>query len=87
MKKVVLSLVALVSLASADQLTNLQIEGMTCPSCISDIKGSLSSVKGVKDSTVYLKDGKAQVKSTAEAKPEAMCDAVKKIGYGCKVVK
>jgi periplasmic mercuric ion binding protein len=87
MKKVLLSLCALVAIASADQLVNLKIDGMMCPACVKNVKGSLSEVNGVKDATVYLKDGKAEVKAADGTKPEAMCDAVKKAGYGCKVAK
>jgi copper chaperone CopZ len=87
MKKVLLSMVALVSFASADQLVNLKIEGMMCPACVKNVKGSLNDVKGVKESTVYLKEGKAEVKAADGTKAEAMCDAVKKAGYGCAVSK
>lgn len=87
MKKILLTVLAMVSIASADQLTNLKIEGMMCPACVKNVKGSLNDVKGVTETTVYLKEGKAEVKSAESVKPEAMCDAVKKAGYGCKVVK
>ncbi len=87
MKKVLLAVIALASIASADQLTSLKIEGMMCPACVKNIKGTLNEVKGVSETTVYLKEGKADVKSADGVKPEAMCDAVKKAGYGCKVSK
>ncbi len=87
MKKVLLSLVALVAVSSADQLVNLKIDGMMCPACVKNVKGSLNDVKGVKESTVYLKEGKAEVKVSDGTKPDAMCDAVKKAGYGCSVTK
>ena len=87
MKKVLLSLCALVMVASADQLVNLKIDGMMCPACVKNVKGSLNDVKGVKESSVYLKEGKAEVKAADGTKPEAMCDAVKKAGYGCSVAK
>ncbi len=87
MKKVLLSILAMISIASADQLVNLKIDGMTCSMCINDIKGSLGQVKGVTQSSVYLKEGRAEVKAQNDAKPEAMCDAVKKLGYGCTVTK
>jgi hypothetical protein len=41
----------------------------------------------VSSTTVYLKEGRAEVTAKEGTKPEAMCDAVKKAGYGCKVVK
>ncbi|MBD3806758.1 cation transporter [Sulfuricurvum sp.] len=87
MKKVLLSLVALVAVSSADRLINLKIDGMMCPACVKNVKGSLAEVKGVKESTVYLKEGKAEVKVADGTKPEAMCDAVKQAGYGCSVAK
>ncbi|MDD4854325.1 MAG: cation transporter [Sulfuricurvum sp.] len=87
MKKVLLAIVAIVSITSADQLTSLKIEGMMCPACVKNVKGSLNDVKGVKESSVYLKDGKAEVKSADGTKAETMCDAVKKAGYGCAVAK
>ena len=58
-----------------------------CPACVKNVKGTLNEVKGVNETTVYLKEGKAEVKSADGVKPEAMCDAVKKAGYGCKVTK
>ncbi len=87
MKKVLLTLCALVAIAGADQLVNLKIDGMMCPACVKNVKGSLADVKGVKESTVYLKEGKAEVKAADSTKAEAMCDAVKKAGYGCAVAK
>lgn len=87
MKKILLIAVAVASIASADQLTNLKIEGMMCPACVKNIKTSLGDVKGVKESTVYLKEGKAEVKAADGTSSETMCDAVKKAGYGCKVTK
>ncbi|MFY9142148.1 heavy-metal-associated domain-containing protein [Sulfuricurvum sp.] len=87
MKKVLLSLTALIAVASADQLVNLKIEGMMCPACVKNVKGSLNEVNGVKDASIYLKEGRAEVKASDGTKPEAMCDAVKKAGYGCSVAK
>ena len=87
MKKILLAVLATLSISNADQLVNLKIDGMTCPMCINDIKSSIGTVKGVTQSTVYLKEGRAEVKAHNDAKPEAMCDAVKKLGYGCSVTK
>lgn len=87
MKKVLLSLMAFVAVVSADQLVNLKIDGMMCPACVKNVKGSLNEVKGVKDASIYLKEGRAEVKAADGTKPEAMCDAVKKAGYGCSVAK
>lgn len=87
MKKILLALLATVSITSADQLVHLKIDGMTCPMCINDLKSSIGTVKGVTQTTIHLKEGRAEVKAHNDAKPEAMCDAVKKLGYGCSVTK
>ncbi|HEX5623470.1 MAG TPA: cation transporter [Sulfuricurvum sp.] len=87
MKIVLVAMIAIAGIASADQLVNLKIDGMTCPACVKNVKGTLSDVKGVKESSVYLKDGRAEVKAAETTKPESLCDAVKQAGYGCKVVK
>ncbi|MFZ2968852.1 MAG: heavy metal-associated domain-containing protein [Sulfuricurvum sp.] len=87
MKKILLALIAVAAMGNADQLTHLKIEGMMCPACVKNVKGSLNDVAGVKDATVYLKEGKAQVTSANGVKAEVMCDAVKKAGYGCSVGK
>jgi copper chaperone CopZ len=87
MKKIVLSVLALAALACADQMTKLSITGMTCSGCVGSVKGAINGVDGVKSTTVYLKEGSAEVTAKEGVKPEAMCDAVKKTGYGCKVIK
>lgn len=87
MKKILLSLIALVAIASADQLVKLNVSGMTCPACVKNVKGSFNEVSGVKESTVYLKEGRAEVKASDGTKTDSLCDAVKKAGYGCSVAK
>lgn len=87
MKKTILAIAACVSLVSADQLIKLNIQGMMCPACVSNVKTSLNNVKGVKETTVFLKSGTAEVKADNATKPEALCDAVKEAGYECAVAK
>lgn len=87
MKKVLLTLAALVSLASADQLLKLNVTGMTCPACVKNVKGTLNEVNGVKEASVYLKEGRAEVKAADGIKADTLCDEVKKAGYGCSVAK
>ncbi|MDD5405490.1 MAG: heavy metal-associated domain-containing protein [Sulfurovaceae bacterium] len=87
MKKTILAIAACVSVMSADQLIKLNVQGMMCPACVSNVKASLNGVKGVKESSVFLKSGTAEVKADNATKPEALCDAVKNAGYGCSVAK
>jgi copper chaperone CopZ len=87
MKKIILTIAACVSVMSADQLIKLNIKGMMCPACVSNVKTSLNGVKGVKESSVFLKSGTAEVKADDATKPEALCDAVKQAGYECSIAK
>jgi copper chaperone CopZ len=87
MKKVLFSLMAMGAVLSADQTIKLNVSGMTCPACVKNVKGTLNEVSGVKESTVYLKEGKAEVKTQDGTKAENLCDAIKKAGYGCSVAK
>jgi copper chaperone CopZ len=54
---------------------------------VKNVKGTLNDVKGVKESSVYLKEGRAEVKAENGTKPESLCDAIKQAGYGCTVAK
>jgi copper chaperone CopZ len=87
MKKVLITMATLVSLASAEQLLKLNVSGMTCPACVKNVKGTLNELKGVKESSVYLKEGRAEVKAENGIKAESLCDAIKQAGYGCSVAK
>ncbi len=87
MKKTILAIAACVSVMSADQLIKLNIQGMMCPACVSNVKTSLNGVQGVKETTVFLKSGTAEVKADNATKPAALCDAVKQAGYECSVAK
>lgn len=87
MKKTFLAIAACVSVMSADQLIKLNIQGMMCPACVSNVKTSLNGVQGVKETSVFLKSGTAEVKADNATKPAALCDAVKQTGYECSVAK
>lgn len=87
MKKIALILALLASFASADKVVKLDITGMMCPACVSNVKTSLSAVSGVKNTDVFLKSQKAEVTTENAIKPEDLCAAVVKAGYGCKVAK
>lgn len=87
MKKITLILALFASFASADKVVTLDIKGMMCPACVSNVKSSLNGVDGVKNTDVFLKSGKAEVTTADSTKPEVLCGAVVKAGYECKVAK
>jgi len=67
--------------------TTLKVDGMTCPMCVKTIKGALKGIKGVKDASVSLKEGKAVVTHEDSVKAEQLVEAVKKEGYGASLMK
>ncbi|MER1940852.1 heavy metal translocating P-type ATPase [Castellaniella sp. FW104-16D08] len=65
---------------------DLDIEGMTCASCVRRVETALSKVPGVAQASVNLATRSAHVTLTPEgAAPEALLAAVKKRGYGATV--
>ncbi|MFI5392117.1 MAG: heavy metal translocating P-type ATPase [Myxococcota bacterium] len=59
----------------------LDIEGMTCASCVTTVERALGSVEGVSEARVNLATRTATVKGNAD-EPDALFDAVRRVGYG-----
>ena len=59
----------------------LDIEGMTCASCVTTVERALGSVDGVTEARVNLATRTATVKGDAGG-PDALFDAVRRAGYG-----
>lgn len=67
------------------QLT-LQLETLTCPSCIASIEGLLNKTKGVEDAKVLLNASKAKMTyDESIVTPESIQQSIEKLGY--KVLK
>ncbi|GAC1529052.1 MAG: hypothetical protein NVS2B4_07240 [Ramlibacter sp.] len=64
----------------------LQIEGMTCASCVSRVERALRKVPGVDSAEVNLATETAQVQLAPGADAEALAAAVVKAGYQAHVV-
>ncbi|VWX61974.1 copper transporter [Burkholderiales bacterium 8X] len=61
----------------------LQIEGMSCASCVMRVEKALGKVPGVSSATVNLATERAEVElSDATLAPEQLIAAVQKAGYG-----
>src|SRR5512134_2090636 len=66
--------------------TQLDIEGMTCASCVAHVEKALRQVPGVIDATVNLASEQASVESIAGAIPaRALVEAVDAAGYTAHV--
>lgn len=70
-----------------EQAVTLQVEGMTCASCVARVEKALKKVPGVTAAEVNLATEQAHVKvTTREADLAALLSAVDKAGYASRVV-
>jgi Cu+-exporting ATPase len=67
--------------AAAPLTIDLQVEGMTCASCVGRVEKALRKVPGVVDASVNLATETATVRSDAPVLEEAL-GAIRKAGYG-----
>ncbi len=73
------------SLANNAQTSlQLDVEGMTCASCVGHVERALARVPGVASVSVNLATGFAQVQSLAPIEPQILISAVAQAGYTAK---
>jgi copper chaperone CopZ len=63
--------------------TELQVEGMSCGSCVKHITAALQPLAGVGEVTVDLASGR--VKVTGDAERDVLLSALKEAGYPASV--
>lgn len=62
--------------------TILNVDGMTCSSCIRHVEGALRELEGVSATEVKIKDGKVRVEhDPSRASVEQMIEALGEAGY------
>jgi copper chaperone len=62
--------------------TILQVDGMSCPSCIRHIDGALRALDGIAQVDVRLREGTVVVRhDPASAPVDALVEAVRSAGY------
>ncbi len=62
--------------------TELDVQGMSCPSCIRHIKEALQDVEGVSGVDVQLTEGKVVVRHEGAAPPVgSLVEALRAAGY------
>ncbi len=59
----------------------LDIDGMTCASCVTRVESALASVPGVRNVSVSLATESATVEAVPDVRPAALAAAVAKAGY------
>ena len=70
---------------SNEQDTTLEVQGMTCPSCIRHVTSALTELEGVGTVDVKLRDGLVMVKHDATQAPiDQLIDALNEAGYTSK---
>jgi copper chaperone len=68
------------------QTEQIQVTGMTCGGCTSNVTRALKAIPGVGDVNVSLAAGEATVQyDERRASPEQLKSAVKSAGYGVDV--
>ncbi len=65
----------------SDLKMNLQIEGMTCASCVGRVETALKKVDGVKDAVVNLATERADISLDKPIQRQQLIQAVEQVGY------
>ncbi|HDV6330610.1 TPA: heavy metal translocating P-type ATPase, partial [Burkholderia cenocepacia] len=73
---------ALPALPTAPASIELDIDGMTCASCVSRVEKALAKVPGVTRASVNLATERATVDASDDVSAAQLVDAVKQAGYG-----
>lgn len=66
---------------SAGTRMSLQVEGMTCASCVGRVERALKAVSGVQTAAVNLATERADITFTGVADPQAAVHAIESAGY------
>lgn len=64
----------------------LNIDGMTCASCVSRVEKALGRVPGVQEASVNLATEQAQVRAESATDPKLLLAAVQRAGYEASIV-
>ncbi|MGK8209438.1 heavy metal translocating P-type ATPase [Burkholderia cenocepacia] len=70
----------------ADTTIELDIDGMTCASCVSRVEKALAKVPGVTHASVNLATERATVEAATDVTAARLVEAVKQAGYGATPV-
>ncbi len=64
--------------------TLLDVEGMSCPSCVRHIDHALKAVDGVTNVDVRLREGRVLVKHEGQVSEGALVEALDDAGYASR---
>ena len=66
---------------NANEETVLDVEGMSCGSCVRHVKDALNEVEGVDAVDVQLAQGQVKVKHGDNASVDRLVEALREAGY------
>lgn len=66
---------------SSNEQTVLDVQGMSCPSCVRHIKEALCDLEGVDAVDVRLADGQVMVRHAENASVTSLVEALRDAGY------
>ena len=66
---------------STQRDTVLEVQGMTCPSCVRHVNQALVDVDGVSKVDVKLREGVVVVQHDSQAAVDRLVDALREAGY------
>ena len=64
---------------------DLEVQGMSCGSCVTHVKQALRPITGVTDVAVDLKSGHVRVSDALDDGPERLVAALSEAGYPAKL--
>ncbi len=64
---------------------DLEVQGMSCGSCVNHVTRALEPIPGVTDVAVDLKAGLVRVTSTLDGDPQRLVSALTDAGYSAKL--
>eukprot|EP00884_Botryococcus_braunii_P011982 jgi/Botrbrau1/20785/Bobra.0156s0016.1 len=67
-------------------VTRLLVSGMTCASCSAGVERAIETVPGVHHAVVSLLQQEARVEHSPSVSPDALDEAVRAAGFGCRVL-
>ncbi len=67
-------------------LTTLNVEGMTCPSCVHHIDVALKDLEGVNSVEVKLREGKVAIVHASALASRELIKALREAGYESRAV-
>ena len=67
------------------ETVRLRIEGMGCDGCVGAVDEALRKVPGVRQVTIDLAEGRAEVEVQAPANTEPLLAAVERAGYDAAI--